>query len=75
MISKLKRLYIKTQCNSAIRILRELEDWARLEEENDALADRFRECYECITERVLNGRKGIGLSRRQMQDVIDWLGY
>ena len=58
-----RRFQVAQFCQRAIRVLREAEDWALIEEYDPVLAARFRESYECITERVINGKYGHGLSR------------
>lgn len=66
------RAYVVRQaCQRAMRELRELEDFARLDLDDALLAARVREVHECLTERVSNGRRGVGLSRAQMEQVVE----
>lgn len=69
---KQRRFIIKTYCGNAIHALRELEDYARLEINDEVLADRARECHEEITTRILRGRKGVGLSRKQLEQALEY---
>lgn len=69
------RRYIVTQvCDRAIFELRWLEDLARLAFKDDVLADRARECHEEITTRILNGSVGKGLSRKQLEQALEYFG-
>lgn len=69
-----RRWMVRQSCSKAIAILRQLEDWARLDAKDDVLAGRIRECHEEITTRVLNGRVGRGLSRKQLEQALEYFG-
>jgi len=52
----LSRSYdIRQKLRPAMLALRDTEDWARLELQDELLATRIREIHESLTEDVLNG--------------------